>query len=498
MDVNFQNRDDSCLNLAVRELQTSEQTQEIKLTEGMPDVGKILAAWGQPILRGKEWNADTLNYTGGMMVWVLYAPEDGSPEQCLEGWIPFQLRWDLPEELPEGQIRLRLLPRLVDARSVSPRKILVRAGMAVMAEAFVPARIPVPELEAAPDGVELLRRTYPVRLRKDAGEKSFVVDVELTLPDSAPVPEQVVYYRVEPRVTDRKVLSEKVVFRGNANLHTLYRGEGGQLQGWDFDLPFSQYAELSGEYGPEAQADFALCPTSMELELDDEGHLRFKCGVTAQYCITDREQLNVVEDAYSPNRELTIYTQTLEVPAILENRRETVYAQAEIPAEANAAADVRFLPDFPKQRFRDGGVELELPGVFQTLYYGEDGMLNAGSARWDGTLNLNADENTRLTAVPAPAIPQSSLGSGKLSMKAELPLELTAMATQQLPVVTGLALGEERKPDPGRPCLILRRAGTDSLWQIAKATHSTVGSIREANGLQSEPAPGQLLLIPVL
>ena len=139
-----------------------------------------------------------------------------------------------------------------------------------------------------------------------------------------------------------------------------------------------------------------------------------------------------------------------------------------------------------------------MPGVFQTLYYGEDGMLNAGSARWDGTLNLNADENTRLTAVPAPAIPQSSLGSGKLSMKAELPLELTAMATQQLPVVTGLALGEERKPDPGRPCLILRRAGTDSLWQIAKATHSTVGSIREANGLQSEPAPGQLLLIPVL
>ena len=61
MDVNFQNRDDSCLNLAVRELQNSEQTQEIKLTEGMPDVGKILAAWGQPILRGKEWNADTLN-----------------------------------------------------------------------------------------------------------------------------------------------------------------------------------------------------------------------------------------------------------------------------------------------------------------------------------------------------------------------------------------------------------------------------------------------------
>lgn len=492
MDLNFQNREVSCLSPALREIQNSEQTQEIKLTEGMPDVGRIVSAWGQPILRGKEWGADTLNYTGGMMVWVLYAPEDGSPERCVEGWIPFQLRWDIPEELPEGQIRLRLLPRLVDARSVSPRKILVRAGMAVSAEAFVPTQVPVPELETAPDGVELLRRTYPVRLMKEAGEKSFVLDEELSLPDSAPRPEQIIYYCVEPKISDRKVLSEKVVFRGNANLHTLYRGEDGQLHSWDFDLPFSQYAELSGEYGPEAQAEFALCPTSMELELDDGGRLRFKCGVTAQYGISDREQLNVVEDAYSPNRELTIQTQTLELPAMLENRRETAYAQGNLPI--HTAADVRFLPDFPRQKYRESGVELELPGVFQSLSYGEDGSLGAATVRWDGSMNLNADENTLLTAVPAPASIQTSAGS----VKAELPLELTSAAKQQLPVVTGLTLGEERRPDPSRPCLILRRVGSESLWQVAKEAHSTTTAIREANGLQNEPAPGQLLLIPVL
>ena len=498
MEVNFQNRDCSCLRMAVREIQNSEQTQEIRLTEGMPDVGTILSAWGQPILRGKAWETDTLSYTGGMMVWVLYAPEDGSPERCVEGWIPFQLHWDTEEEQPEGQLRLRLLPRLVDARSVSQRKILVRAGMGVMAEAFVPARIPVPEPADVPEGVELLTSTYPVRLMKEAGEKSFVLDEELMLPDSVPVPEQLVYYRVEPKVTDRKVLSEKVVFRGNANLHTLYRGEGGQLQSWDFDLPFSQFAELTEVFGPEAQADFALCSTSMELELDDGGHLRFKCGITAQYCVTDREQMNLTEDAYSPSRELTLQTQTLEIPAILETRRETAYAQETLPAEANSVVDARFLPDFPRQKWREGGAVLELPGVFQSLYYGADGALAAGSVRWDGSLSLNADENTLLTVVPAPGTVQPSVGSGGLVMKAELPMEVTASVNQQLPVVTGLVLGEARKPDPERPCLILRRAGTDSLWQIAKASHSTVSSIREANGLQNEPAPGQMLLIPVL
>ena len=95
-------------------------------------------------------------------------------------------------------------------------------------------------------------------------------------------------------------------------------------------------------------------------------------------------------------------------------------------------------------------------------------------------------------------MPTAAIGSGQLSMKAELPVELISTANQHMPVVSGLALGEERKPDPGRPSLILRRAGEDSLWEIAKASNSTVSSIREANGLQNEPAPGQMLLIPVL
>lgn len=498
MEVNFQNRDCACLTPAVREIQNSEQTQEIKLSEGMPDVGRILSAWGQPILRSKEWGTDTLNYTGGMMVWVLYAPEDGSEERCIEGWIPFQMRWNLPEDLPEGQLRLRLLPRLVEARSVSPRKILVRASMAAMAEAFVSTSIPVPELQSVQEGVERLMSTYPLRLRKEAGEKAFVLDEDLSLPDSLPTPEQIIYYAAEPRVTDRKVLSEKVVFRGGANLHTLYRGQDGKLHSWDFELPFSQYAQLGGEYGSEAQADFALCPTSMELEKDEEGRLRFKCGLTAQYCITDREQLSVIEDAYSPSRELTLRTEELELPVVLETRRETAYAQAGVPAEADSTVDARFYPDFPRLRGQEDGVQLELPGVFQTLYYGGDGLLNAANTRWEDTMSLKMDERTSLTAIPQPAEPQASIGSGQLTMKAELPLELTSMTDQKLQVVTGLALGEERKPDPGRPCLILRRAGGDSLWSMAKAANSTVSSIREANGLQNEPAPGQLLLIPVL
>ena len=45
----------SFLDMALQDIQTAELTQQIKLTDGMPDVGRILAVWGQVILRGKEW-----------------------------------------------------------------------------------------------------------------------------------------------------------------------------------------------------------------------------------------------------------------------------------------------------------------------------------------------------------------------------------------------------------------------------------------------------------
>ena len=51
MEFEFQKSACPCLETALREVQNVEQTQEIKLPDGMPDIGRVLAAWGQTILR---------------------------------------------------------------------------------------------------------------------------------------------------------------------------------------------------------------------------------------------------------------------------------------------------------------------------------------------------------------------------------------------------------------------------------------------------------------
>lgn len=497
MEVKFERKNILCLDTALRQVQNSEQTMELKLPEGMPDVGQVLTAWGQPILRSKEWREETVQFSGGMMVSVLYAPEDGGEEQCVQGWIPFQMRWELPENTPEGTLRLRCLTRFVDGRSTSPRKILVRAGMAVMGEAFVPTELSLAEAKEPPDNLALLENTYPLRLMKEAGEKIFRMEEELLLPDSVPKIGQLITWRVSPRITEQRIVGDKAVLRGNGNLHVLYRSDAGQLHSWDFELPFSQYTDLRGEYGSDARMETALMPTSLELELRENGNLDLKGGMTAQYLITDTQPLTLTEDAYAPGQELTLRQEQLTAPVVLENRRENLYGEQTISANANVAADVQFLPDFPRQRRMETGVELENSGQFQVLYYGEDGRLHGSGSRWEGKQTIPADENSRILAMPLAAEAQATAGSGRIVAKMELPMELTTLAEQSIPMVTGVEVGQRKQPDPNRPSLILRRAGESRLWDIAKSAGSTVEAIRSANGLTGEPNPEQMLLIPV-
>ena len=118
MELQFENKTCRYLRRNVWESKDQEQTLEVKLPEGMPDVGQVLTAWGQPVMRSKEWQDSTVQFAGGMMIWVLYVPEDGSEEQCIHGWIPFQMRWEFPQTQRDGTICVVPLLKSVDARSI--------------------------------------------------------------------------------------------------------------------------------------------------------------------------------------------------------------------------------------------------------------------------------------------------------------------------------------------------------------------------------------------
>lgn len=498
MELQFHKTELACLQPLKCQVQNQEQTQEVRLDDTMPAIDKVLCAWGQVLLRGKEWRSGGMNVSGGVMVWVLYVPEDGSEPQTVETWIPFQLKWEFPETRHDGFMSADCRLAAVDARSVSARKLMVRATVSVMGEALEPVQTQVYEPGELDPDVRLLRSSYPVKLPREAGEKSFELEEELTLPPSASGVEKIIRYSLQPEIIDQKVMAGKAVFRGSALLHVLYRAVDGELRTWDQEIPFSQFSELDREYGSDAEARVIPAVTGLELEVTEPNMLRLKAGLTGQYLVTDLSVVEVVEDAYSNGRVVTPRITGLEMPFILDDRRETVRLDQNQALDADKMVDVALMTEQPRLRREGDRLNMELSGSFQLLYYGSDGTLQGKTLPWEQTLPVTADENSRLTARLRPSgNPQAGAGAGNVSLRADLLADTLAMGAEGIPMVTGLELGEIRPADPNRPSLILRRAGNRSLWELAKACGSSVEAISQANRLQGEPEDDRMLLIPV-
>ena len=480
------------------QLRCQEQTLEVRLPDGMPDIGRVLGAWGQVIVRSKEWGSGTMSLSCGVMAWVLYMPEDETSVQSVEAWLPFNVKWELPETRYDGRILAYCLLKNVDARSTSARKLMVRANLEAMGEAWQGTEAQVPVPADVPEDVAVLTSSYPVLLPKEAGEKMFLLEEQLNLPANCPKIGKIMYYSLHPKILEKKVMAGKVVFRGVGMVHILYRGADCRLYTWDCELPFSQYGDLEGEYDGEPEVTIRPCVTSLDISLDENGDVQLKAGLLGQYLLWNRTVITVAEDAYSPRREMTLTREELELPAVLDQTAHTVQAEKSVQADVQQIVDVTFCPRFGEQERTDAGVSFALPGQMQMLYYDPDGALQSVTALCEGKWDLPVSEACSVNIRIAPTgKPQAIPGAGNVNLRAEINVDTVTTAGQGVSVIAGAEMGELEKANPNRPSLILCRVGKRRLWDVAKQCGSTVEAIQIANSLQGEPDSNAVLLIPI-
>lgn len=483
MELQWNKKSCPYLQTHIHQVQSQEETMELRLPEELPDIGRVLCAWGQSVIRGKQWRGDGMTVSGGVSTAVLYQPEDGSAVRCVEGWLPFQAKWNFPQTRREGAMRVSCMLRGVDARTISARKMMLRANVSLLGEALEPAEAEICVPGELPDGVEVLTNVYPAVIPAEAGEKQFRMEEEIHLPGVS----KWVSFTLQPEINEQNVVGSRVVLRGTGHLHYVCLDEAGEIRTGDQQIPFAQFVELDREFDADATTDILLCLSALEPELIEDG-VRIQGNLTAQYLVKDRVLLEIAEDAYSPERELSVTTETLKLPMELDSSVRQL--ETACPCREGQPLDMVFLPEQPLQ-YREGDmIHLELSGQFCCLYRDAEGNLQSVGEDWNDSLTLPAAENTQIKTYVQSIEPA---GSG-----VRVGLNVQVWTDQNIPMVSALTVGEMRPKDAQRPSLLLRRMDADSLWELAKASGSTVNAIRKANQLTQEPVQGQMLLIPVI
>lgn len=497
MEVQFTKHPISCLKTVICQTQTQELTQEVRIPDNMPEVGRILGCWGQAMVRGKEWRGTGMSVSGGVMAWVLYAPEDGSAPCSVEAWIPFQMKWDFTENLPDGMICATASLAGLDGRSTSARKLMLRATVAVLGEAQQAIKPEIPYPENCPEDVALLKKTYPLDLPTESGEKLAQLDETLTVTGGAQI-DKILSYSLFPEITEEKIMANRLVYRGKGLFHLLYADDNGQLHSWDAEVPFSQYADLESDHSSMATAAIFPVLTALEVDLTEDMHLMLKANVATQYTVYDQIMAEVLEDAYSPRRKVSLHMEKMELPVLLESRDMVITVQGILGEEAEKVVDMVSFADYPVVTAWEDGFKASVSGHCTVLYYDREGNLQSQTVRCEGEETLpSAEENTVKSYMRSVGKPQITYSGEGLTLMQPFTLQNHVLSGVPLSVADQLEAGEMEEADPNRPSLILCRVGEDGLWGLAKQCGSTVEAIQSANRLTDEPPMEKLLIVPV-
>ncbi|MBE6916790.1 MAG: LysM peptidoglycan-binding domain-containing protein [Ruminococcaceae bacterium] len=497
MHIQFNNMPLRCMRQILTQTQAQELTQEVKLPDGYPDIGRILSCRGQIVLRGKEWRRTAMSANGGVMVWVLYAPEDGSEARCLDAWMPFQTRWELPDAVDDGVVTVMPLLSELDGRNISARKIILRAGIELQGQAMEYCKMEIPTPTDVPEDIQLLLKTYPVELPMEAGERQVRIEESLSIPDDQPPIARMIGYELVPTIQEQKVLANRLVLRGSCTLQLRYLCEDGKIHNWKTELPMSDYTELRNEYDTTATA--WLLPTVTALELDQgEGQLQLRAGVAAQYTVFDRTVLKVAEDAYSPYRQVDIQQEMLQLPVLLDRRELEIPVTVTVPNDLQEVVDLSVLCRQPYVSTEENGVSLTAAGQFLLLGSSSEEMALSDSVNYEENMLLPGAKENHIELWPG-IITDSSCAKygGDSSVHATLPVTAFSYTSEPIRMLGGIEVGEQKQSDPQRPSVILKQTGEEDLWTLAKRYGSTVEAIREANHLDGDEQLGSILLIPV-
>lgn len=495
MELGLQFTDLTCWEKTGHAVVSHEETMETAIAEYCPDMTRIVTACGQLYIREKTASEERVTVSGTVRVTVLYTSEESTGLRSLTVSVPFSCAAE-DRELASAQLIWatgRLL--LVEAQAVTARKLYIRLLPEVTMTGYIRTVRRICSGTEENAALRVRCRDYACSLLDAVMERDITVTQEVQV---SPVPEELLLYRLYPRLTSCRTVGNKLVVKGEATLSALYRGQDQQLHTYDTELPLSQILD-GGGLPEDGEYAVRLCLTGGEarvLRSDNGGGLSVTVELRLLLCAYRTERCTCVEDLYSIRQPVRLEQETVTLPAARPDRilREETVEQLDFGGNkpfffitdtdcANAAVTT------------EAGQTALRTTVRTRLLYLDENDSPAMTERASEVV-LPVKETVQGLRCGLSGGPGVQLGAGGCDVRQVV--EFLTEDVQQEPLVT-VCGGELLEPEEQgqTPSLVLRRLlPGETLWDAAKQYRTDEALLRAVNRLEGEELPDKMLLIP--
>lgn len=488
---------------------TAEQPLEcdVLLPDYCPDIQKILRC--EVTLSLLSWNVQGERCTlDGMAAAHLYYVDEQGCLRHAEYKIPYAKTLELRAEPAKPVVDITQTVDYFNCRAVSPRRLDMRGAASIACRITGQTEEQV-VCGAEGMGLQLRRESMEtVRLLPCAPHRAELHE-EVELGYGKPPVGEVLHLSAMARVSDYKVITGKIVVKGEAAIRVLYRceEEESQLETMEYTLPVSQVVDIEGlEEDCDCVVWYEVCDAAAQPKRSDTGEntlLTLDLSLNAMARAAKRATVEAACDSYSTEYECRQELKQIPVLEYLGPVSELCAVKETLEAEGvKAVVDLWCSPGSVTAR---GDAEsVTVSGKMMLCMLARNGnddlFYHEQPAEFSKKIMLpKACETVQFT-------PKIQVDNVSFSMNGAQPEarcnatifgELYGRRTKQL--LCGVETDASRKKERKDNMLYLYfTSGQESLWDVAKRYNTSVEAIQQGNGLDNlATADKTMLLIPM-
>ena len=469
---------------------------DITLPEYFPDVVRVLKCTLTPRITGVQASTDRITAEGSALLRILYVSDGGV--RCFEQSIPFSKAAECTD-LDGACVSAQAKTEYVNCRVHSPRKMDIHGSISITFNAYRKESAQM-ICGCAGGNVQVRKKRVCVSNLAGCTERLFPMGETLELGSAKPSIAQLVKSEAVALLEDVKVVTGKVLVKGELIIRTLYipDSEDGELQSMEHSMPISQILEAEGAE-EDCVTDAGLTVSSLEIaaKTDASGALRlldanvYVCAQIALYrdCETD-----AVTDAYSTKYEIAMQKKPMELLRICDRFTDTYLCRGTLDTTGlniTQIADMTCQSLNSTASMREG--ELRVNGTVQVgfLYTDRDGQWGFAERSFDfaykravaGTGDtLNCDPHLTVTGVHFLLSAED-----KIDARVEMDINALIFSAQTVQVATNIAIDESKpKKQKTAALTIYFTQEGESVWEIARRYNTTAEAIIAENALTGD------------
>lgn len=492
------------------------QEQAVDLDFNLPDyctdIQKILKCQIYPQITSRNISSDRLDVEGTAVARLFYLDTDKKGIRCYEQSSPFSCSFTL-KGVPENPIVFtNLKVEYVNCRAVSPRRLDIHGAFSVCAKVICRTEEEIISNINA-DDMQQKKLSIPISDSVGLFQQQFSISEVLEVSSTKPSIESIVRTDVSAYINDYKVVSNKLILKGEVYIKVVYMSDmnTGQMEIMEYSIPISQIIDAEGiDDNCICDINLDIINKDIQVRSDTSGKnnlLDLDLRLSVAVKVYESLQTDLITDVYSTQYELNVSNRQMSFINVLDfiTYSEVIKNNIDLSnEEVSKIIDVwnEILSINAKQEDDQiifvGKMNLCLLALNNedTAFYIEKMMDFECPCDWAGKpKNISCDARASITNISYRII-----NPNEVEIKAELKLSAVIYEKSEYKFITDVSAEEEiQKNDEDQVALTIYYAQPgESIWNIARNYNTSVEAIKRENDLKDDILESRgMILIPM-